>query len=112
YKMSKVIKKNKQMSVSLQVNPVSAKRINKKTNGHANGVKLSKNSRSFETRLIPRYDAIPPMPQNFIEPHFSESSEKILRERYLLKGGNLEVVETIAERFWHTAYDIASAEFD
>jgi ribonucleoside-diphosphate reductase alpha chain len=35
-----------------------------------------------------------------------------LKERYLLKGGNLEVAETVADRFWHIAYDIASADFD
>ncbi|MBI2012068.1 ribonucleoside reductase class II [Candidatus Daviesbacteria bacterium] len=55
---------------------------------------------------------MPPLPTNSSQPSFSESSEKILKERYLLKGGNLETVETIAERFWHVAYDVASADFD
>ncbi|MBI2315351.1 adenosylcobalamin-dependent ribonucleoside-diphosphate reductase [Candidatus Daviesbacteria bacterium] len=52
------------------------------------------------------------MPEGLPEPTFSESSNKILKERYLLKGGNLEIAETVAERFWHIAYDIASAELD
>ncbi|MBI2019239.1 adenosylcobalamin-dependent ribonucleoside-diphosphate reductase [Candidatus Daviesbacteria bacterium] len=52
------------------------------------------------------------MPEGLPEPTFSESSNKILSERYLLKGGNLEVVESVAERFWHIAYDIASGDFD
>ncbi|MBI3109827.1 adenosylcobalamin-dependent ribonucleoside-diphosphate reductase [Candidatus Daviesbacteria bacterium] len=52
------------------------------------------------------------MPKDLPTPTFSESSNKILQERYLLKGGNLEVVETVAERFWHIAYDIASGDFD
>jgi ribonucleoside-diphosphate reductase alpha chain len=91
----------------------------KKTNGHANGqaingqvVDLGINSRSFETRFTPRYEVMPDFPEGLELPHFSESANKILKERYLLKGGNLEAVETIAERFWHIAYDIASADFD
>ncbi|MDP3948151.1 MAG: adenosylcobalamin-dependent ribonucleoside-diphosphate reductase [bacterium] len=55
---------------------------------------------------------MPEMPSDLPEPTFSESSNKILQERYLLKGGNLEVVETVSERFWHIAYDIASGDFD
>ncbi|MDP3758698.1 MAG: ribonucleotide reductase N-terminal alpha domain-containing protein, partial [Candidatus Daviesbacteria bacterium] len=55
---------------------------------------------------------MPETPKGLPEPIFSESSNKILQERYLLKGGNLEVVETIAERFWHIAYDLASGDFD
>ncbi|OGE78697.1 ribonucleoside-diphosphate reductase, adenosylcobalamin-dependent [Candidatus Daviesbacteria bacterium RIFCSPLOWO2_02_FULL_41_8] len=55
---------------------------------------------------------MPPMPKELPEPTFSESSNKILKERYLLKGGNLEVVEGVSERFWHIAYDIASGDFD
>ncbi|MDP3732927.1 MAG: ribonucleotide reductase N-terminal alpha domain-containing protein, partial [Candidatus Daviesbacteria bacterium] len=81
-----------------------------KTNGKHNG--LNRNNRSFETRFIPRYKKIPLMPQDLPIPTFSESSNKILLERYLLKGGNLEVVEGVAERFWHIAYDIASGDFD
>lgn len=81
-----------------------------KTNGKTNG--LSEGARTFETRFIPRYKTIPQMPEGLPEPTFSESSNKILKERYLLKGGNLEIVETVAERFWHIAYDIASGDFD
>lgn len=90
---------------------VTAPRVNgvKKTNGHAD---LDKNSRTFETRFEPRYKKMPDLPQDLPEPSFSESSNKILKERYLLKGGGLEVVETVSERFWHIAYDISSGDFD
>lgn len=101
--------------VNLQLVIEKRKKANGLTNGRAtsgNGLPKDINSRSFETRLSPRYDKMPLLPKNLPTPSFSESSEKILKERYLLKGGNLEVVETIAERFWHVAYDIASAEFD
>lgn len=81
-----------------------------KANGKANG--LDKNSRDFETRFIPRYKKMSPLPKDLPTLSFSESSNKILKERYLLKGGNLEVVEGISERFWHIAYDIASGDFD
>ncbi|OGE64085.1 ribonucleoside-diphosphate reductase, adenosylcobalamin-dependent [Candidatus Daviesbacteria bacterium RIFCSPLOWO2_02_FULL_36_8] len=55
---------------------------------------------------------MPELPSGLPEPSFSESSNKILIERYLLKGGNLEVVESVSERFWHIAYDIASGDMD
>lgn len=86
----------------------------KLTNGYAltNGFLKDSNSRSFETRFQPRYSSIPEVPSGLPEPSFSESANKILAERYLLKGGNLQVAETISERFWHIAYDIASADFD
>ena len=84
----------------------------KKTNGERKTNGLDANGRSFETRFVPRYKKMPQMPSGLPEPTFSESSNKILQERYLLKGGNLEVVETVAERFWHIAYDIASGDFD
>lgn len=93
-------------SVSTKTNGV------KKTNGKSNGVVYGPNSRTFETRFIPRYDKIPDLPNDLETPTFSESSQKILKERYLLKGGNLEAIETISERFWHMSYDIASADFD
>ncbi|MBI2020578.1 ribonucleoside reductase class II [Candidatus Daviesbacteria bacterium] len=73
---------------------------------------MDKNGRSFESRFIPRYKSMPATPKDLPTPTFSEPSNKILKERYLLKGGNLEVVETVAERFWHIAYDIASGDFD
>lgn len=84
----------------------------RKTNGEYKTNGIDKNSRTFETRFISRYKTIPAMPAGLSEPTFSESSNKILKERYLLKGGNLQVVETVAERFWHIAYDIASGDFD
>ncbi len=103
----KDIKKNKPVLQVVHMPRVNGRR---KTNGKHNG--LDRNGRSFETRFIPRYKKIPPMPKDLPTPTFSESSNKILQERYLLKGGNLEVVETVAERFWHIAYDIASGDFD
>ena len=101
----------KKHKVVLQV--VTMPRFNgKKTNGQHKINGHDVNSRSFETRFIPRYKKMPELLEGLPEPTFSESSNKILKERYLLKGGNLEVVETIAERFWHIAYDIASGDFD
>jgi len=84
----------------------------RKTNGEQRTNGHDKNSRSFETRFIPRYKKMPKLSENLPTPSFSESSNKILQERYLLKGGNLEIVESIADRFWHIAYDIASGDFD
>ncbi len=86
----------------------------RKTNGisNSNPKTLGVNSRTFKTRFEPRYKKMPAMPVGLETPTFSESSNRILKERYLLKGGQLEVVETVAERFWHIAYDIASADFD
>ncbi len=96
----------KKKDTTLQViTPVTTGKL-KKTNGHLKGV------RSFEDRFIPRYEKMPAMPVGLPEPSFSESSNKILKERYLLKAGNLEAIETVAERFWHIAFDIASADFD
>ena len=106
------MKKNK--SVSQMISMPRQHSGVKKTNGEANGHApvLGVNSRTFNTRFEPRYLKMPPLPLGLPEPTFSESSNKILKERYLLKGGNLEAVETVAERFWHIAYDIASADFD
>lgn len=89
---------------------MNGKRKTNGSNGHATS--LDKNSRSFETRFTPRYKDMPKLPGGLPEPTFSESSNKILTERYLLKGGNLDVVESVSERFWHIAYDIASGDFD
>ncbi|MBI2086398.1 adenosylcobalamin-dependent ribonucleoside-diphosphate reductase [Candidatus Daviesbacteria bacterium] len=101
----------KQVKPVLQL--VSVPKVSeKKTNGELKPNVQDKNSRTFETRFIPRYKKIPTLPIGLPEPTFSQSSNKILKERYLLKGGNLEVVETVAERFWHIAYDIASGDFD
>lgn len=104
----------KQTKPTLQVVTMPRMGRPKKTDGKANGEirNLGKNSRTFETRFIPRYKKMPALPAGLPEPTFSESSNKILQERYLLKGGNLEIVETVAERFWHIAYDIASGDAD
>ena len=105
------MKKTKQTKSILQV--VSMPRANGRAKKLTNGViKHSLNSRNFESRFEPRYKQMAPMPDNLEQPTFSESANKILKERYLLKGGELEAVETIAERFWHIAYDIASADLD
>ena len=104
------MKKQTKNTTTLQV--VTMPKINgvRPANGH--NLNLDTNSRSFETRFIARYKKIPALAKGLPEPTFSESSNKILKERYLLKGGNLEVVETISERFWHIAYDIASGDLD
>ena len=113
-----MIKKTKHQKPVLQV--VTMPRIEgKKTNGKLNSnghnthaKTLDINSRTFETRFIPRYKKMPELPADLAVPSFSESSTKILIERYLLKGGGLEVTETIQDRFWHIAFDIASGDFD
>ncbi len=105
----KISKTNKPV---LQIVSVSGVEGRKKTNGEYKTNGLGQNGRSFETRFAPRYKTIPQLPESLPKPTFSESSNKILQERYLLKGGNLEVVETVAERFWHIAFDIASGDFD
>ncbi|TSC88623.1 MAG: ribonucleoside-diphosphate reductase alpha chain [Microgenomates group bacterium Gr01-1014_7] len=109
-------KKTKNRSIS-QV--VAMPRIygKSKTNGKPNPDLIGANghdetARTFETRFMPRYKKMPQLPKDLPQPSFSESSNKILQERYLLKGGNLEIVETVAERFWHIAYDIASGDLD
>ncbi|TSC65743.1 MAG: ribonucleoside-diphosphate reductase alpha chain, partial [Microgenomates group bacterium Gr01-1014_80] len=105
---------NRTMKTKPVLQVISVPRVSgqvKRTNGKANGHALPL-ERSFENRFEPRYSKMPRLPSGLPEPTFSESSNKILKERYLLKGGNLEVVETVAERFWHIAYDIASADFD
>jgi len=102
--------KNKSVAQVVSVPRIPKEKTNGLTNGHTSA--NDKNSKTFETRFEPRYDKMPEMPADLIQPNFSESANKILKERYLLKGGNLEAVETIGERFWHIAYDIASADFD
>ncbi len=105
-------KNTKQNNPTLQVVSMPVVNGKVKTNGVHKTNGFDKNSRSYESRFIPRYKKMPEMPRGLPEPTFSESSNKILKERYLLKGGNLQVVETVAERFWHIAYDIASGDFD
>ena len=105
--------RNKTITKStLQLVSVARGKIQKKTNGEHKTNGLDINGRTFGTRFDLRYKKMPQMPEGLPQPTFSESSNKILKERYLLKGGNLEVIETVAERFWHIAYDIASADFD
>src|SRR3989344_4318922 len=104
--------RNKKVKATLQVVSIPKSSGRKRTNGEHETDGMDRNVRSFETRFIPRYKKIPPMPPDLPEPTFSESSNKILQERYLLKGGNLVVLETVSERFWHIAYDIASGDFD
>ncbi len=96
-------------SVAMQITPIMPV---KKTNGVKNGVLKDVDTRGFANRFEARYKVMPEIPAGLPEPTFSESSNKILKERYLLKGGNLEVAETVSDRFWHIAYDIASADFD
>ncbi len=100
--------KTKPVLQIVSIPQVHGKRLHrrKKTNG------FDHNSRAYETRFIPRYKIMPVIPEGLSVPTFSQSSNKILKERYLLKGGNLEVVENVSERFWHIAYDIASGDFD
>lgn len=110
-------KSTKQEKAVLQMVSVPRTNGKSKTNGHPSTSSgrvpdLGINSRNFETRFEPRYKEMPAMPEGLAEPSFSESANKILKERYLLKGGNLEAVETVGERFWHIAFDIASADFD
>ena len=101
-------------TVSQVVSVPRASGVVKKTNGHANGkiLNLGINSRSFQTRFEPRYKKMPEIPEGLETPAFSQSANKILKERYLLKGGSLETIETVGERFWHIAFDIASADLD
>lgn len=96
----------------LQVVSIPRVHARKRTNGEQKINGHDRNSRTFETRFLPRYTKMPALPKDLPQPIFSESSNKILQERYLLKGGNLEIAETVAERFWHIAYDIASGDFD
>lgn len=115
-----MIKKKRKQKAVLQVVTMPRVSGRRKTNGHdkqslPNGkqsLPIGKNGRTFETRFIPRYKKMPETPRDLEIPSFSESANKILQERYLLKGGNLEAVETISDRFWHVAYDIASGDID
>ncbi len=105
---NKKVQKIKVQVAAMQVAaPVAG---NKKVNGSAKI--LTPETRTFDDRFIPRYNKIPSIPEGLEIPTFSEASQKILKERYLLKGGNLEAVESITDRFWNLSFDIASAEFD
>lgn len=115
----KSIKRNQQKSVSLQMSVTGLSANNtdliKENSLEKNGELKrlpDKNSRNFTTRAIPRYEEIPPLPESLPQPQLSEASEKVLLERYVKKNDKREYAETIAERFWGVAYDIASADFD
>ncbi len=111
-KKQKILKQVQGDRVLQVVAPIRTK-TNGKPKSNGNGLLKDISSRTFETRMIPRYDSIPELPEGLPEGTFSESAQKILKERYLLKGEDgLAVVETIPQRFWKVAYDIASAEFD
>src|SRR3990167_3525224 len=112
-----MIKKQKSVSQVVSMPRVNSPRSAGGAGGkHTNGIRKTNghdiNSRTFADRFVPRYKKMPELPSGLPEPSFSESSNKILIERYLLKGGNLEVVESVSERFWHIAYDIASGDMD
>lgn len=68
-----------------------------KTNGHSNGHSLQ--------NVI-----VPPMPADLIPGIWSEQSERVLKERYLLKDDQGQVIETPDQMCWRVAWDIASAE--
>ena len=104
------MKQESQNSISQVV--AVPRRNGRKSNGEVRRNGHDSNSRTFETRFVPRYKKMPSIPRGLPKPLFSDSSNKILQERYLLKGGNLEIVESVSERFWHIAYDIASGDFD
>jgi len=53
---------------------------------------------------------VPPMPKDLPAGVWSEQSVKVLKERYLLKNGLGEIIETPDEMCWRVAWDIASAE--
>ncbi|MDP3973467.1 MAG: adenosylcobalamin-dependent ribonucleoside-diphosphate reductase [Candidatus Daviesbacteria bacterium] len=104
--------KTRQNKPILQIMAMPKRFGRKKTNGEHKTNGHGVDGRGFEDRFIPRYKKMPPVPKDLPVPTFSESSNKILQERYLLKGGDLKVVESISDRFWHIAYDIASGDFD
>ncbi len=81
------ILKKKSESVSQLVAPIARKTTNeiKKTQSQ---ILRDDKVRSYDTRFIPRYSFVPQIPEGLAEPTFSESSTKILRERYLLKDEN------------------------
>lgn len=100
---------NQELTLQVVI-PDVATPAKKKTHGN-NGVhKITQ--RSFEQRFERRYVDFPPLPRDLEKPTFSESALKVLKERYLLKGDDLQPAETVEERFWHIAYDLASADLD
>lgn len=114
-------KQTKQEILQVVSVPLTKEKKNKKNgltngNGHTNGEiqpgAVIRGERTFEQRFEQRYEKMPPLPEDIEPLTFSDSSQKILKERYLLKSDSLEAQESIPERFWHVAYEIASGDFD
>lgn len=53
---------------------------------------------------------VPPMPEGLPQGVWSEQATKVLRERYLLKNDQGEILETPDQMCWRVAWDMASAE--
>lgn len=88
------------------------RRINGKPNGQRHLHRQYQDLRTYQNRFNYRYQQFPPLPEGLEKPLFSEASLRVLKERYLLKDDNHQPIETVEERFWHIAYDLASADFD
>ena len=73
----------KQVKPTLQVISMPVVNGKVKINGIHKTNGFGKNLRTFESRFIPRYKTMPEMPIGLPTPTFSESSNKILKERYL-----------------------------
>ena len=52
----------------------------------------------------------PPMPKGLPPAELSENSYQVLSRRYIRKGDNGELTETVEEMFWRVAYHIAKVE--
>ena len=52
----------------------------------------------------------PPMPKGLPKAELSENSYQVLSRRYIRKGDNGELTETVEEMFWRVAYHIAKVE--
>ena len=60
--------------------------------------------------VVPNASLIPPMPSDLPPGDWSEQATKVLKERYLLKNGQGQPIETPDQMCWRVAWDIASAE--
>lgn len=65
--------------------------------------------RPIKTKKI-NASLVPPMPLDLPKGEWSEQAIKVLKERYLLKDENGEILETPDEMCWRVAWDIACAE--
>ena len=52
----------------------------------------------------------PPMPKGLPQAELSENAYQVLTRRYIRKGDNGELTETVEEMFWRVAYHIAKVE--